>query len=109
MRPLASIFNVATLINYEWDEAKRAVNFAKHGLDFSLAPQVHEAEFKATRTSPRGDEERWADIATVDGEGLTLCLIYARRDKTVCVISLRRANRKEKRIYAKAKDQALHQ
>ncbi len=43
---------------YEWDEAKRAVNLDKHGLDFADADLVLESEFVRIVDSPRGSEAR---------------------------------------------------
>jgi uncharacterized protein len=96
-------------MEYEWQEAKREANLAKHGLDFILAPLVHEADFKLSIPSPRGDEARWVDVARVEGELIVLALVYTMRGEATRVISLRKANRKEKRRYEQAKDQALHQ
>ena len=93
---------------YEWDEAKREANLLKHGLDFVLAPVVHEAEFKLTLASPRGNELRWVDVVEVE-KGLILSLVYTYRVDAIRVISLRKADRKERNLYDKAKDQPPQQ
>lgn len=64
-------------MEYEWHEAKREANLAKHGLDFVLAPLIHEADFKLGMRSPHHVETRWVDIAEESGEVLTL--IYTMR------------------------------
>jgi uncharacterized DUF497 family protein len=38
---------------YEWDEAKRAANLHKHGLDFADADLVLESEYDLVVDSPR--------------------------------------------------------
>lgn len=96
-------------MDYEWDEAKRTANLGKHGLDFVLAPVIHEADFKLTILSPRGDESRWVDIAEAGGENVVLTLVYTHRHDAVRVISLRKANRKEHSLYVKAKNHSLQQ
>lgn len=93
-------------MDYEWDEAKREANLAKHGLDFILAPLIHEADFKLTIHSPRDDESRWVDVAEVADETLVLTLVYTRRRHVIRVISLRRANRKEHQLYVQARNQS---
>ncbi|MGH8528574.1 MAG: BrnT family toxin [Nevskiales bacterium] len=96
-------------MEYEWDEAKREANLDKHGLDFILAPLIYEADFKLTLPSPRGNETRWVDIAELEDESVVVTMVYALRGEVIRVISLRRANSKEHRIYVKAKDQSLQQ
>ena len=43
---------------YEWDEAKREANLAKHGLDFADADLVLESPFVLIKDSPRKGEVR---------------------------------------------------
>lgn len=95
------------MLTYEWDEAKGDANFDKHGLGFALAKRVYEAEFKATLASPRENEARCVDIAEFEGQ--LLALVYTFRPNGIRVISLRKANRKEKRRYAETKNSSLHQ
>lgn len=107
---LHPLFIVTTIMPlYEWDEAKREANLLKHGLDFVMAPVIHEAEVKLTLESPRGNELRWVDIAEVLEENLVLSLVYTRRLNAIRVVSLRKANRKERSLYVKAKNQPARQ
>lgn len=94
-------------MEYEWHEAKREANLAKHGLDFVLAPLVYEADFKLTLPSPHQKESRWVDIAEVSGALLVLSMAYTLRGDAARVISPRKANRKERNLYVQAKAQAL--
>lgn len=89
---------------YEWDAAKREANLVKHGLDFADAISVFEATVKLTLQSPRGGELRFLDIAEVQGLLIALTLVYTQRDEAVRVISLRQANKKERRLYEQAKN-----
>lgn len=91
-------------MRYEWDEAKREANLIKHGLDFVIAADVYEADHKLTIPSPRSTEMRFVDVAELDGELITLSLAYTLRGDAVRVISLRSANRKERRMYDEGKN-----
>jgi hypothetical protein len=50
-------------MQYEWDEAKRAANFARHGVDFAVAADFEWDTAIATRDD-RLDygEERWVAL-----------------------------------------------
>ena len=84
---------------YEWDEAKRKSNMAKHDLDFADAHLVYENPAKVTLPTTYSIEKRWQDVAVVETHGATLALIYRIRDNTVRVLSFRRASRKERNAY----------
>lgn len=56
---------------------------------------------KLTLESPRGDESRWMDVALVEVAGVVLVLVYVmRQPNTVRAISLRRASKQERKLYA---------
>ena len=88
-------------MRFEWDEAKRAANLAKHGADFPLAEQF---DFESARIGrdERHDygEERFRALGLV-GARLHM-LIFTVRGETVRVISLRQANTREIRSYDQA-------
>jgi uncharacterized protein len=82
-------------MEYEWDEANNRGNFAKHGLDF--------ADAKKVLTGPC---VTFADSRFDYGEGLLggRVVIIARAprgDDTTRIISMRKANRREQKIYQK--------
>ena len=82
-----------------WDERKRAVNLAKHGLDLVDARLVYESVLKLTFVSARKGEVRKVDLAMV--ENVLLAFVYVERRSAVRAISLRRASRAERRMYEK--------
>ena len=88
---------------YEWDEAKRAANLKKHGLDFFVAHLVYESRQKLTYRLKTESESRFLDIALVELKGAILALVYTIRNGNVRFISFRPASRKERRAYAAAK------
>ncbi len=50
-------------MDFEWDEAKRELNLAKHGLDFFDAPNMFELlMLSALDTRHDYGEERWLGI-----------------------------------------------
>lgn len=86
------------MIEYEWDEAKRLYNLKRRGLDFREAWRVYEAPAKITLKSPYLHEERWIDMAEVDGR--VVLLVYTMRGEAVRCISFRPAKRgKERELY----------
>ncbi|MEO5330866.1 MAG: BrnT family toxin [Magnetococcus sp. YQC-5] len=87
---------IVTRMEYEWDETKRLVNLTKHNLDFNIAKCVFENHDKITVLSSYPFEERWIDLANVQGR--ILVLVYTMRHAAVRVISLRPAKREERRL-----------
>ncbi len=86
-------------MEYEWDEHKQQINLQKHGLDFAIAYKVYESPDKLTLSSDYVGERREIDLAPVGNELLVLTMVYTYRGVKVRVISLRKASRKERRLY----------
>ncbi len=85
-----------------YDPDKDAINTVKHGLSLADALLVFNAPDKLTLKSPRGDEARLMDIAMVAVAGVVLVLVYVMREPDeVRAISLRRASKQERTLYAK--------
>ncbi len=83
---------------YEWDEAKRESNIKKHGVDFQ-AMGAFEWEGAVERFDERHEEARWIAIGFIS---LRLHVVaYTVRGDVIRVISLRRAQPREIRDYAK--------
>ena len=83
-----------------YDENKRQINFAKHGLDLADAGLVYDAPNKITLCSPRQDEDRFMDVAMVQIVGVVLVLVYVERGPDIRAVSLRRASKQERKRYA---------
>ena len=82
---------------YEWDEAKRRGNIAKHGIDFSLIGEFDWATVKEERVVRDGDER----IAALGYIGSRLhMVVYAERGANTRIISMRKANLREENRYA---------
>lgn len=81
---------------FEWDEAKRRTNLARHGVDFAEADRF---DWATATTGPdlRRDygEARMIVVGEIDGRAHVL--IMTRRAGRIRVISLRKANEREQR------------
>ncbi len=86
---------------YEWDEAKRAANARLHGVDFSAAEAL-DWKVALTIDQTRDGERRHASFAPIHGQ--LHCPVWTARGAKVPIISLRRANDRERRAYEQAID-----
>ena len=84
---------------FEWDDAKRHVNRAKHGVDFD-AIRAFDWESALVALDTRQREPRWIATGYI-GNRLHVA-VYAMRGMRRRVISLRKANAREVRRYAEA-------
>jgi uncharacterized DUF497 family protein len=85
-------------MEFEWDSAKNRSNLAKHGLDFDDAEQVF-AGFCYTFEDRRFayGEERLITIGLLAGR--TVVIAHVQRAESTRIISMRKANRREQKIY----------
>ena len=86
-------------MQFIFDPRKDAANIAKHGLSLSDAPLVFNAVNKLTIGSTRAGEDRLMDVALVEVAGVVLVYVLREPNK-VRAISLRRASRQERTLYA---------
>jgi uncharacterized protein len=85
-------------MQYEWDETKNARNKTKHGLGFEALEGFDWSRAVIINRSRHDDgEQRLAGIGPLNGRLFTA--IYTWRGDTQRIISLRRANKAEERIY----------
>jgi uncharacterized protein len=83
---------------YEWDENKRVANLAKHGVDFLDAEDFDWSSAIET-IDDRFDylEDRWIALGYIDSR--LHVLIYIMRSGNIRLISLRKANMRERDYY----------
>lgn len=86
-------------MQFEWDEAKRAENLAKHGVDFVDAAQVL-SRSPLVLADERRDYGEPRYIAWGELNGLLLAVVFTVRGEALRIISARRANARERRRYA---------
>jgi uncharacterized protein len=87
-------------MRFEWDAAKSRSNFAKHGLDFEDAELVFAGPC-VTFVDDRFDygEERFVTLGLLAGRLVTIA--HVPRGQATRTISMRKANRREQKIYQK--------
>ena len=88
---------IQSRVEFEWDEAKRQSNLAKHGLDLLLGSELFDGRPTISYDSPRNDELRSTTIGIVGG--MFLALAWTMRGNTIRLISLRKARNAEQRTY----------
>ena len=82
----------------EWDEVKRRANYAKHGLDFRDAEKVFQG-ITLTAEDNRQDygEKRFISLGLL--EDMVVVVVYTARREKIRIISMRKANQREKQAY----------
>lgn len=87
-------------MKFEWDEAKSRKNAAKHGLSFEDAEQVFSGPC-VTFEDDRFDygEERLITLGLLAGR--LVVIAHSPRVEGTRIISMRKGNRREQKIYQK--------
>lgn len=93
-------------MEFEWDEAKRRANLAKHGLDLAVARDVFD-DYRLERLDTRRDygEDRYVALGLL--RGVVVSLVYVERSGRARPISLRKATRTEREFYETARRERL--
>ena len=88
-------------MNFEWDEEKNASNKVKHAIDFRDAVKVFDDHDCITREDDRESygEARYQAIGTT-AQGVLVVVFTERHEDVIRIISARRADKAEKRLYA---------
>jgi len=88
-------------VNFGWDEQKNQFNIQKHGLDFNDAWQVFDNPLLVNRDLRMDyDEDRWIEIRLMNTRIIVVVIVFTETDPdTIRVISLRKATKKERRLY----------
>jgi Uncharacterized protein conserved in bacteria len=86
-------------MRYSYDPKKKASNLKKHGLDFDDARSVIESGEAITLEDRRFDygEVRYLTLGLLDGE--VVIIATAETDKTIRIISMRKAVKNEQKIF----------
>jgi uncharacterized protein len=88
-------------MEFEWDEAKRRVNIAKHGIDFVRAKEIWLGEVLEIRSSQDHHSEPRHLAYGLIGERV-ITVVFTRRGDDVRLISARRARQHERQAYQDA-------
>ncbi|RPI01883.1 MAG: BrnT family toxin [Calditrichaeota bacterium] len=91
-------------MHYEWDENKRLANLERHKVDFHKALQF-EWNTAIETIDSRHDygEERWVAMGYIEND--LYIMVYAIRTPSIRIISLRKANKRERFYYEKQTSQ----
>jgi uncharacterized DUF497 family protein len=83
---------------FTWDEKKRKLNLAKHGIDFADAEAVFDGPLVTAedRREPYG-EPRYVALGLL--EDIVVSIVYTERGDEIRIISIRKALKHEARFY----------
>jgi uncharacterized protein len=87
-------------MRYEWDEKKSNINYKKHGLSFKDAELI----FSGKTVSFKDDREDYGEdrfITLGKLENRVVVVVHTQRERITRIISMRKANEREKKIYLK--------
>jgi len=91
---------IMKLIGIEWDEEKNIRNIQDHKLSFEVAQYVFTDPERIERfdrsESNISEEERWQTVGKV---GSVFFVVYTERGKDKRIITARKADKTERRIY----------
>ena len=81
------------MLNFEWDNAKAAANFRKHGVTFEQTTYAFREPFGVEWIDERAEYgEEWVILLGMSG-GQILSVVYAERDGRIRIIAARRATK----------------
>ncbi len=85
-------------MEFEWDEAKHAKNLRERGIGFDDGARIFDGPVLIWEDERRGyGEDRFRAIGESAGDALHVAFTW--RGKTMRIISVRRANRKETELW----------
>lgn len=88
---------------YEYDELKRLINKQKHAIDFMIAVRF-EWESAQVVDDDRKNYGESREVATgFIGERIYV-MVFVRRNERIRIISLRKANERERKNYERSKE-----
>jgi hypothetical protein len=92
------MFSMTVLREFEWDENKNVINIEQHDIDFNDAWMIFEnAMLRKMDTRKDYSEERWVALGKL--RDIVVVIVYTFRQSKIRVISIRRANHHERKIY----------
>src|SRR5439155_19128339 len=100
---LHCIYNVVVAeLRFEWDAAKARLNERKHGVSFEEAQTVFADELGLLIHDPdhSDDEDRFVLLGLSSSlRALVVCHCYRSENEVIRIISARKADRREQRLY----------
>ena len=87
-------------MEFEWDEEKSKSNLEKHGLHFGDAEFVFSGK-TITFADDRNDYGEYRFITLGELKSRVVVIVHTQRNTLIRIISMRKANEREKKIYFK--------
>ena len=84
-------------MNFEWDETKRLVNIAQHGIDFDRAVALFDG--RPLLMVPGTSHGEVRHLAIGELEGRIVAAVWTWREDSIRLISVRSARHGERRDY----------
>ena len=86
---------------FEWSEQKNRQNRKKHRIDFQTAALVFadENRIEYYDIQHSENEDRYITIGAINGIVTVLFVVYTEKENRVRIISARKANEAERRMY----------
>lgn len=94
------------IVRFEWDEAKRAANIARHGIDFLDLPEI----FTGPMLIGPDDRKDYGEVRKIGFgfiRGRLMTVVFTERGKVTRIISARKANKREEAHYKEAIEDKL--
>ena len=91
---------------FDWDQGKNQLNKTKHHIDFATAARVFSDENRLELYDDihSTNEDRYITIGSVNGIITVLVVVYTERFDMIRIISARKANDKERKLYYARKE-----
>lgn len=89
------------LVRFEWEEAKRATNIAKHGIDFLDVPEIFDGPM-LVGPDFRKDYGESRKIGFGFMRRRLRAVVFTERGKVIRILSARKANSREEARYQEA-------
>jgi uncharacterized DUF497 family protein len=84
---------------FEWNEAKRLTNIAKHGIDFKDCQAIFDGLTLTMEAHwANGEEQRFKTLGLLRGR--LISIVHTEREGVIRLISARKATSNEQRIFS---------
>jgi uncharacterized protein len=84
--------------SFEWDDNKNATNRQKHGIGFEEAATIFEGPILTKPDERHQSERREISFGRLGGV-VVVCVVHTRRGTSTRIISARKANRAERKLF----------
>ena len=89
-------------MKFEWDETKSKANEIKHGIDFESAKELWDDNNRIEILTHYPIENRSVLIGILSGK--IWAAVFTRRGNAIRIISVRRARKREVKLYGQAEN-----